>query len=138
MKVDQTLLSFEVLESKFSWLDAGGRHRPKDCKARSKVAIIIPYRDREDNLKVFLNNMHPILQRQQIDYGIYVIEQYGNYKFNRAKLMNVGFLEAMKQYDYECFIFHDVDLIPEDDRNLYTCPEMPRHMSVAVDKFSYR
>ena len=52
--------------------------------------------------------------------------------------MNIGFLEALKQYDYECFIFHDVDLIPEDDRNLYTCPEQPRHMSVAIDKFSYR
>ncbi|CAG2110788.1 unnamed protein product, partial [Medioppia subpectinata] len=52
--------------------------------------------------------------------------------------MNIGFLEAMKQYDYQCFIFHDVDLIPEDDRNLYTCPDQPRHMSVAIDKFSYR
>ncbi|CAK9253957.1 unnamed protein product, partial [Sphagnum jensenii] len=62
----------------------------------------------------------------------------GNGKFNRAKLMNIGFLEALKQYDYQCFIFHDVDLIPEDDRNLYTCPEQPRHMSVAIDKFGYR
>lgn len=52
--------------------------------------------------------------------------------------MNVGFLEASKQYPYDCFIFHDVDLIPEDDRNLYTCPEQPRHMSVAIDKFRYR
>ena len=34
-------------------------------------------------------------------------------------------------------MFHDVDLLPEDDRNLYTCPEQPRHMSVAVDKFQY-
>ncbi len=65
-------------------------------------------------------------------------QKVGNGKFNRAKLMNIGFLEALKQYDYQCFIFHDVDLIPEDDRNLYTCPEQPRHMSVAIDKFGYR
>lgn len=52
--------------------------------------------------------------------------------------MNVGFKEALLQYDYQCFIFHDVDLIPEDDRNLYTCPDQPRHMSVAVDTMSYR
>jgi hypothetical protein len=65
-------------------------------------------------------------------------QKVGNGKFNRAKLMNIGFLEALKQYDYQCFIFHDVDLLPEDDRNLYTCPEQPRHMSVAIDKFGYR
>lgn len=53
-------------------------------------------------------------------------------------LMNIGFVEALKQYDYDCFIFHDVDLIPEDDRNLYTCPQQPRHMSVAINTMNYR
>lgn len=52
--------------------------------------------------------------------------------------MNVGFVEALKLYNYDCFIFHDVDLLPEDDRNLYTCPEQPRHMSVAVDVLKYK
>jgi beta-1,4-galactosyltransferase 1 len=46
------------------------------------------------------------------------VEQYGSGPFNRAMLMNVGAAEALKQYDYQCFIFHDVDLLPEDDRNL--------------------
>jgi hypothetical protein len=53
-------------------------------------------------------------------------------------LFNVGFLEVRKLYDYECYVFHDVDLIPEDDRNLYSCPLVPRHMSVAVDYFGYK
>ena len=53
-------------------------------------------------------------------------------------LMNVGFREALQDFNWDCFIFHDVDLLPEDDRNLYTCPDQPRHMSVAVDKFKYR
>jgi len=52
--------------------------------------------------------------------------------------MNVGFAEAMKLYQWQCVIFHDVDLFPEDDRNFYTCPDQPRHMSVAVDKFGYK
>jgi len=62
----------------------------------------------------------------------------GDGSFNRAMLMNVGFVEALKLYNYDCFIFHDVDLLPEDDRNLYTCPEQPRHMSVAVDVLRYK
>ena len=53
------------------------------------------------------------------DYGIYVVEQHGTEPFNRAMLLNVGAAQAMKKYNYSCFVFHDVDLIPEDDRNIY-------------------
>ncbi|KAG0409725.1 hypothetical protein HPB47_013160 [Ixodes persulcatus] len=129
--------SFDEMEKKFTHIMLGGRFKPKDCLARHRVAILIPYRDREDHLRVFLYNMHQMLPRQQIDYGIFVIEEVGQAKFNRAKLFNVGYLEALALYDYDCFIFHDVDLIPEDDRNLYTCPEQPRHMSVAIDTMQY-
>ncbi|XP_014252790.1 beta-1,4-N-acetylgalactosaminyltransferase bre-4-like [Cimex lectularius] len=116
----------------------GGQWRPSGCKARDKVAIIVPYRDRVEQLSVFLANMHPYLQRQLIDYGIFIIEQAGIGDFNRAMLLNVGFVEALGLREFDCFIFHDVDLLPEDDRNLYTCPDQPRHMSVAVDVFNYR
>ncbi|EDO37163.1 predicted protein [Nematostella vectensis] len=58
--------------------------------------------------------------------------------FNRGMLMNVGFQEAMKADIYDCAIFHDIDLIPEDDRNDYSCPSSPRHMSTAVDTMKYK
>ena len=45
-------------------------------------------------------------------------------------LFNVGYAEAMKDKKWDCFIFHDVDLLPEDDRNIYNCPETPRHLTV--------
>ncbi|XP_028325831.1 beta-1,4-galactosyltransferase 3-like isoform X1 [Gouania willdenowi] len=115
----------------------GGRYRPPDCEARHRTAIIIPHRDREHHLKVLLYFLHPFLQRQQLNYGFYVIHQAGNYTYNKAKLMNVGFREAMKDEDWDCLFFHDVDLIPEDNRNTYVCDANPKHVSVAIDKFGY-
>ncbi|XP_053426717.1 beta-1,4-galactosyltransferase 1 isoform X2 [Nycticebus coucang] len=116
----------------------GGRYTPKECVSPHKVAIIIPFRNRQEHLKYWLYYLHPILQRQQLDYGIYVINQAGESKFNRAKLLNVGFQEALKDYDYNCFVFSDVDLIPMDDHNAYRCFSQPRHISVAMDKFGFR
>lgn len=116
----------------------GGWYRPVECNAKDRVAIIIPYRDREEHLPVLLKNLHPMLMRQQVNYGIFVVEETKADPFNRASLMNVGFLEANKMGNWDCFIFHDVDLIPLDDRNLYRCPEQPRHMSVAVDVFEFK
>ena len=52
--------------------------------------------------------------------------------------MNAAFIYASNEYDYQCFVFHDVDLIPEDDRNMYSCPILPRHMSIAVNEMNYQ
>lgn len=126
------------LEQRFSWLKPGGHWHPETCRVLKKVAIIIPFRCRGEHLLIFLQHMHPLLRRQQIDYTIFVVEQEGTGAFNRAMLMNIGYKEALNFDNFDCFIFHDIDLLPEDDRNLYTCPEQPRHMSVAIDIFKYR
>lgn len=73
-----------------------------------------------------------------MDYGVYIINQDGEGIFNRAKLMNAGFIEALKEYDYDCFVFSDVDLVPMDDRNIYKCYDNPRHLAVAMDKFNFQ
>ena len=62
-------------------LELGGHFRPKNCLPEQKIAIIVPFRGREDQLKIFLNNMHPFLMCQQLDYKIFVIEQVSNYKY---------------------------------------------------------
>jgi len=47
--------------------------------------------------------------------------------------------EALKEEDWSCVFLHDVDLLPENDHNTYTChPQYPTHLSVAMDKFRYR
>ncbi|XP_072262898.1 beta-1,4-galactosyltransferase 1-like [Pyxicephalus adspersus] len=116
----------------------GGRGMPQLCKALQKIALIIPYRNRDKHLKTWLHYMHPFLQKQQGDYGIYVVEQVEDSTFNRAKLMNVGFTEASKDYHYDCFIFSDVDIILMDERNLYRCSQNPKHMANSLDKFNFR
>ncbi|XP_062451384.1 beta-1,4-galactosyltransferase 3-like isoform X2 [Rhea pennata] len=64
--------------------------------------------------------------------------QVGNGTFNRAKLLNVGVREALKDEDWDCLLLHDVNLIPENDYNLYVCDEYyPKHMASAMDKFQY-
>lgn len=125
--------SLEAVEAEFPDVMSGGRYRPKECSSRHRVAILIPYRNRAAHLKVFIYNLHRVLARQQIDYGVFVIEQVDSEMFNRGKLLNVGVLESLALYDYQCFVFHDVDLVPADDRNVYTCPEYPRHMSVSIN-----
>uniref|UniRef100_A0A182WCN3 Galactosyltransferase N-terminal domain-containing protein n=1 Tax=Anopheles minimus TaxID=112268 RepID=A0A182WCN3_9DIPT len=139
IEVDVAFEPLSAVEKRFaSKLQPGGQYVPPDCTARNRVAIIVPYRDREQHLPVFLKNIHALLMKQQLEYGIYIVEQTAGSSFNRAELMNIGFVEAMKQKSWECMVFHDIDLLPMDDRNLYTCPDQPRHMSVAVDTFGFK
>lgn len=134
---NETLESVE--ERLASDIQLGGYFKPKDCIARDRVAIVIPCRDRDHQIPILLKNLHPFLMRQQIEYQIFIIIQTRGYWFNKGALLNVGFVEAMKVQQWDCFILHDIDLVPSDDRNLYDCPRLnPRHMAIDVDKFDYQ
>lgn len=54
---------------------AEGRYQPPECTARQSVAILVPHRGREKHLLYLLHHLHPFLQRQQLHYAIYVIQQ---------------------------------------------------------------
>lgn len=85
-----------------------------------------------------LYNLNSLLQIQQLHYAFYVIEPQPDQMFNRGKLLNVGYREAMKDFAWNCTISHDVDLIPESLNISYGCPyKNPRHLSAHVDKFKY-
>ena len=102
---------------------------PKDCRSSQTLAVVIPYRAREPQLKTLLFVLHEILQKQRRTYCIIVSEQYDLGQFNRGKLMNVGFLEAANHPFFKkhggptCFSFHDVDMLPESDLNFFSCIE---------------
>lgn len=72
--VDLRVLRFTELEEMFPD-HKGGRYRPSHCNPSSRIAIVIPYRDREIHLKLLLLNLIPKLRRQLTDFTIYVIEQ---------------------------------------------------------------
>ncbi|XP_062920522.1 beta-1,4-galactosyltransferase 2 isoform X1 [Mobula hypostoma] len=133
-----SLMTMERVQRENPDVQEGGKYTPSDCIAKQRVAIIIPFRHREHHLKFWLHYLHPILRRQKINYGIYIINQQGEGMFNRAKLLNIGYMEVLKDGEYDCFVFSDVDLIPMDDRNLYHCYDQPRHFAIAMDKFGFR
>ena len=55
-------------------LEPGGHYHPAHCRARHRVAVVVPYRDRQQHLRILLHNLHPMLMRQQLDYFILVVE----------------------------------------------------------------
>ena len=48
---------------------------------------------------------------------------------NFWKLLNIGFQEASQLNEFDCFIFHDVDLLIENDNAIYHCDRTPLHYS---------
>ncbi len=141
--VNLTAPTWKELEALHPQLESGGRWKPKHYSARSRVAIVIPYMNREKNLRIFLQHIHPFLQKQQLEYGIILAEPIWKganrtLKFNRGLMRNIGFDQATKDGEYDCVIFHDLDLLPEVDYNYYGCPDVPRHMCLAVSYLKYK
>ncbi|XP_065837793.1 beta-1,4-galactosyltransferase 6-like [Oscarella lobularis] len=103
-----------------------------------RLAIVIPFRDRDAHLAAFIKHMVPFLSKQNLIFHIYVIEQTKKGLFNRGKLSNIGFLIAKERgYDYVCF--HDVDMLPLNHGNRYSYPqENPRHHATCVEQFNYK
>lgn len=131
------LLKFRSIELGGKWFQA--TNRSIDKRVINRVAIIVPYRDRLRNLKIFLQYIHNFLIWQAgANYVIYLVEPLKTLTFNRALLINIGFREALLQYNFECFIFHDVDMLPEVFANNYMCDlDRPKQMATAISLYAY-
>lgn len=132
------------MASKFRGLEQGGKwfrtaNRSVNGKVVNRVAIIVPYRDRLRNLKIFLQYIHQFLIWQaSVNYAVYLVEPSKTLTFNRALLINIGFREALLEYDFECFIIHDVDMLPEVFFNSYMCDlDYPKQMATSISLFAY-
>ena len=127
------------LEDRFPEVENGGSWTPSACKAPHRVGIVVPYRSREAQLRTLIGNLFSLLAKQLIRFTLILVEQLEGETFNRGALLNVGFKQGKLLGDFDCFVFHDVDVMPMHEQNLYACPALghPRHMAVAMDKFSY-
>lgn len=95
---------------------------------KPKLAILVPFRDRFDELLRFAPHIASFLEKQQVPFHIFVLNQHDRFRFNRASLINAGFLQVKDHYDY--IGMHDVDLLPMNDNLKYEYPaEGPLHIS---------
>lgn len=72
--------------------------------------------------------MHTFLNAQRIPHHIFIVNQVDRFRFNRASLINVGFLYSRDNFDY--IAMHDVDLLPLNNDLKYDYPaEGPFHVA---------
>ncbi|XP_028161446.1 beta-1,4-galactosyltransferase 4-like [Ostrinia furnacalis] len=138
IRVDRSYITPRKVERLRLGVRPGGFYAPPHCRSRHKVAILVPFRNRTTNLSKFLRHIHPFLQKQLLQYRIFVIEQYDKHKFNKGALYNIGYLETQRFGNWDCLVFHDVDLLPMDLRILYSCPRRPTHMCPALECWGYQ
>ena len=92
------------------------------------LCILIPIRDRFEELNEMVPAISQFLNLQSIAHAIFVINQVDNYRFNRASLINVGFLKSetvLKSHgspDCDYVALHDVDLMPLNPDLSYSYP----------------
>lgn len=107
----------------------------KECiinkKMEKTISIIVPYRNRSKHLEEFVPFVENYLTDDEIDFDILIIEQADGKPFNRAKLLNIGFVESNADY----FAFHDVDMLPMDSD--YSFPDGPTHLASQVEQFGW-
>ena len=83
--------------------------------------IIIPYRNRKKHLDYFLEHSYPKLKNVLGNLEILIIEQNKGKKFNRGKLLNVGFTyinNNNNNNNNNNYFFHDVDINPIHNKTL--------------------
>ena len=98
-----------------------------------KLAIVVPFRNREEHLSQFVPHMEKFLKDENIPFEILIIEQGDKKEFNRAKLLNIGYAEFP---DFDYYAFHDVDMLPIDSD--YSYVKGPTHLASKAEQFDFK
>jgi N-terminal domain of galactosyltransferase/N-terminal region of glycosyl transferase group 7 len=130
--------------------------------------ILVPYRDRPQHRRLFLEHMAPYLQRnyctldsskvvlqvgnatsqssQQLirhTFSIWIVEQDNRDLFNMGWLIDVGLAEIFRANlpgtTNSCIIKHDIDLIPAVDGVPYhQCTPYPMHLASELEHLQWK
>ena len=156
------LLSFVILANKPIDGYLGSRLHPRfppndlGHSSKHKLCLLVPFRDRFDELSEFVPYMHKFLSANNVPFEIIVINQVMTiviqlivnfksifkrlnflqvdpFRFNRASLLNTGFKHILETTSCDYIGLHDVDLMPANDDLLYSFPETgPMHLAGEV------
>lgn len=95
-------------------------------KKEYKLGVIVPYRNRENQLSLFKKRLTRYLDQNDISHELIIVHQDDGRLFNRGMLLNIGFQHALKlKCDY--VVFHDVDMIPTHVD--YSYSDIPLHLA---------
>lgn len=97
-----------------------------------KLAVIVPFRDRFEELMEFVPHLHQFLKNASINHRILIINQADKLRFNRAALINIGYKMSVIDCDY--LAMHDVDLLPVNPKLSYDFPGEGSAFHVASPK----
>ena len=100
---------------------------------KHKLCLIVPFRDRMEEVFKFVPHISKFLTKKHISHSTFVVNQADGLRFNRASLINVGFLHMMSaRGDPDCDYvgLHDVDLLPLNQDLSYEFPlKGPLHVA---------
>jgi hypothetical protein len=82
---------------------------------KTDIAIIIPHRNRLVYLDKLVKHLSKLKKQPNHNYDIYLIDQNNFDGFNRGLLLNIGYYIAKKNYNYDSYIFHDIDVYPSQE-----------------------
>ena len=84
----------KVFNSKKRYIDVPKQADPNqpevdDSWSKHKLAVVVPFRDRFEELQEFVPHMHKFLNNQKIQHSIYVINQVDHLRF--VDFVNISF-----------------------------------------------
>lgn len=104
-----------------------------------KLGVCVPYRNREEHLKVFIPEVTKYLESRGIDFCMYFCNQADDKLFNRGATKNIAAKFAFEDgCDY--IVWHDIDMIPEEGGGAdYSYPvEHPVHIATNISQMDYK